>query len=145
MRITFKSIWYTKLMFSKRFVVILFTTVLLIYIHMFEEIKGDFYHVDSTLLFLSSLFKDIPQSTYFMGETVFRIMLLLLALITLGKKWALWVFTLYGVLLIAETDHLIKAIQTKNYYPGSITALLIVVSSFFYWKELLREWKKNRR
>lgn len=109
---------------------------------MFEEIKDNFYHVDSTLLFLSSLFNDIPQGVYFMGETVFRVMLLMLALVILGKKWALWVFALYGILLVAETDHLIKTLQMGNYYPGSITALLIVISSFFYWKELLSIWKK---
>jgi hypothetical protein len=115
----------------------------IVYLHFFEEIISGFYLNDWIMKYISSLFKDINQAQYYASHITWILMIGPASLLVLGGKWTLRVLTLFGLFFIFELHHLIDAIRTLNYYPGVITNIMLEIVGFFYWKELLVNWRKN--
>jgi len=118
-------------------------SVIIVYLHFAEEIIAGFYRQDWIMNYFSSFFQTIPQAQYYASHITFILMIGLAALLALGGKWTLRVLTLYGFFFFIELHHLIDAIQILNYYPGVITNIAFEIIGVFYWKELLRNWRKN--
>ncbi|MEK7570961.1 MAG: HXXEE domain-containing protein [Patescibacteria group bacterium] len=129
-------------MLSKKLKRLFIFSIIVVYLHFFEEIISGFYHNDWIMLYFSSLFQTIPQATYYSSHIIWILMIGPVALLVLGGKWTLRVLTLYGIFFIFELHHLIDAIRTFNYYPGVITNIVFEIIGVFYWKELIKSWRK---
>lgn len=130
-------------MISKKLKVLLMISIVIVYLHFFEEVVSGFYLNDWIMKYISSLFQNVNQAQYYASHVVWILMIGPAALLALGGKWTLRVLTLYGLFFIFELHHLIDAIRTLNYYPGVITNIAFEIAGFFYWKELIRNWRKN--
>ena len=58
-----------------------------------------------------------------------------------GGKAVLILFGVIGFFLFFEVHHIVEAVIVGGYYPGLVTALLLPIVGFFFWKELIRNWK----
>ena len=130
-------------MVSKKLKTLFMLSIVVVYLHFFEEVISGFYLNDWIMKYLSSQFQTINQAQYYSSHIVWILMIGPAALLVLGGKWTLRVLTLYGFFFIFELHHLIDAIRTLNYYPGVITNIAFEIIGFFYWKELLVNWRKN--
>lgn len=130
-------------MISKKLKFLLMISIAIVYLHFFEEVISGFYKNDWIMQGISSLFQNVNQAQYYGSHVVWILMIGPAALLALGGKWTLRVLTLYGLFFIFELHHLIDAIRTLNYYPGVITNIAFEIVGFFYWKELIRNWRKN--
>ena len=130
-------------MTSKKLKNFLVLSIVVVYLHFFEEVISGFYLNDWIMKYISSHFQTINQAQYYASHVVWILMIGPAALLALGGKWTLRVLTLYGFFFIFELHHLIDAIRTLNYYPGVITSIIFEIIGFFYWKELINNWRKN--
>lgn len=130
-------------MISKKLKVLLMISIVIVYFHFFEEVISGFYKNDWIMKDISSLFQNINQAQYYASHIVWILMIGPAALLALGGKWILRILTFYGLVFIFELHHLVDAISTLNYYPGVITNIAFEIVGFLYWKELLRNWRKN--
>lgn len=130
-------------MISKKLKVLLMISIVIVYLHFFEEIASGFYVNDWIMKYISSHFQNINQAQYYASHITWILMIVPAALLVLGGKWTLRVLTLYGLFFIFELHHLIDAIRTLSYYPGVVTNIAFEIVGFFYWKELIRNWRKN--
>lgn len=112
-----------------------------VYLHFIEEIITGFYTHDWIMNYFSSFFQTIPQAQYYASHIVWILMIGPAALLVLEGKWTLRILTVYGLFFVIELHHLIDAIRTLNYYPGVITNIVFEIIGFFYWKELLKNWR----
>jgi len=131
-------------MVSKRLKTLVMLSVLVVYLHFFEEIITGFYQNDWIMKYFSSLFQDINQAQYYASHVVGVFMIGLASLLVLGGKWTLRVLTVYGVFFVLELHHLVDAVRTLSYYPGVITNIIFEIIGFFYWKELINNWRKAK-
>ncbi len=60
-----------------------------------------------------------------------------------NKKWVNSLLILFGIVYFIELHHIIKGVTAGYYYPGMITALFYPIVGFFYWKELLKNWRSK--
>lgn len=120
-------------------------SVVIVYLHFFEEVISGFYVNDWIMKSISSLFQNVNQAQYYGSHVVWILMIGPAALLALGGKWTLRVLTLYGLFFIFELHHLIDAIRTLDYYPGVITNIAFEIVGFFYWKELIINWRNYGR
>ncbi len=130
-------------MISKKLKVLLIISIVIVYLHFFEEVISGFYIHDWIMKYISNHFNNINQAQYYGSHIVWILMIGPAALLALGGKWTLRVLTLYGLFFIFELHHLIDAIRTLTYYPGVITNIAFEIVGFFYWKELLYNWRKR--
>lgn len=129
-------------MVTKRLKYIILIALGLIYAHGLEEIITGFYLSDSTMELLGSYFNLSTQSFYWVSHAVWWIGLAILSFVVLIKGKLLWLLSLFGIVFFIELHHIGKAIFTGNYYPGMLTAILYPLLGIFYWKELIRNWRK---
>jgi len=131
-------------MISKKLKILLMLSIVVVYLHFLEEVISGFYLNDWIMTYISSLFQTINQAQYYASHVVWILMIGPAALLALGGKWTLRVLTLYGLFFIFELHHLIDAIRTLNYCPGVVTNIIFEIIGFFYWKELMNNWRKNK-
>lgn len=127
---------------SKKLKTLLLFSVVIVYLHFFEEVITGFYHNDWIMKYISSNFQTINQAQYYGSHIVWILMIGPAALLVLGGKWTLRILTFYGLFFVFELHHLIDAIRTLNYYPGVVTNIAFEIIGFFYWKELIKNWKE---
>ena len=111
--------------------------------HGTEEYLTDFHHIDPIFRFVFAplLIGDSFRASFVTFQIMIWILLLLSFLLLLGRKYVLGLLCIPGVVMILELHHLLEALIARSYYPGALTALLFPFLAFFYWKELLREFK----
>lgn len=132
-------------MISKKLKTLLLLSIIIVYLHFLEEIVSGFYLNDWIMRYVSSLFQNINQAQYYTSHIVWILMIGPAALLVLGGRWTLGVLTLYGLFFIFELHHLIDSVKILNYYPGVITNIAFEIVGFFYWKELINNWRKYGR
>jgi len=130
-------------MLSKKLKTIFLFSILLFYVHGLEEILTDFYSTDVFVGYIANFFNSMPQAVYWILHIGWWVLLLVVFLLIIGGKWHLRIMVLYGIVLIFESHHLIKAIETWGYYPGMITALFFPIVAFFFWRELIKIYKRH--
>ncbi|RJR27211.1 HXXEE domain-containing protein, partial [candidate division WWE3 bacterium] len=114
----------------------------LVYLHFFEEVISGFYLNDWIMKYISGYFQTINQAQYYGSHIVWILMIGPAALLVLGGKWTLRVLTLYGLFFVFELHHFIDAIKALSYYPGVITNIAFEIIGVFYWKELIKDWRR---
>lgn len=120
-------------------------SLILIYAHGIEEIINGFQHLDSFMVYGANLFSTTPEIFYWVSHLIWWISLPILFLLLSKKRLGLILLTLYGLVFFVELHHPIKGLLVKGYYPGMITALIYPVFGFFYWKQVIRDWRSEKR
>src|SRR3989344_5938046 len=128
-------------MISQRLKYIFLLTILLTFVHGGEEIATGFYQKDLFILFFAKYFSTIPQTFFFTFHFMWWIVLLVTMVFLIGGRFAYWLLTLVSVIYVFELHHVVKALLASGYYPGVITALFFPILGFFFWKELIRNWR----
>lgn len=132
-------------MVSQRLRKILLISIFVFFFHGIEEYLTGFYNIDSTFRAFVVLFDpmSLPQDTFLLLQATVLLLLLMLFLVTSSnKKTTLSLMTLVGVAYVLESSHFIEAIKVRGYYPGLITAFLFIPIGFYFWNELIKEWRK---
>ena len=122
-----------------------FLSLILIYAHGLEEILMGFYKVPSVLMIWNDHLTSIPEAVYYASHIPWWLFLIPMFLLVLGGKWTLRVLALFGIVFVFEIHHLLGALFiTHGYYPGLITAIFYPIIGFFYWKELIHNFRKEK-
>lgn len=132
-------------MISKKLNLLLLLSIPIYFFHGMEEYFNGFYQTDSVSRFFFQPFQSMNslQATFLLFQIMILVILIISFLLLQGKKYVLYMVTIFGLFFIFEFHHLYKAITQTEYYPGLITALIIYILGFFYWKELIKNWRKT--
>lgn len=131
-------------MISDKLKKITFLSLLLIFAHGIEEIITGFWKVDSVLMTFNERLVSIPHAVYWASHIPFWLFLIPMFLLVLGGKWTLRVLALFGLIFVVEIHHILGALfVTQTYYPGLITAIFYPIIGFFFWKELIHNFRKT--
>ena len=127
---------------TNKLVNIFFLSTLLIIAHMLEEWFSGFYNIFPFILYLVYLFQTTQRAVF--GTFILMSWLLLFVILGFlsGRKWIRIILCIFGIIFIFELHHPIRAIFAGTYYPGAITGAVFPFLGFFFWRELLKNWKK---
>ncbi len=133
-------------MISKKLRTIFLISIPLFVAHGLEEYFTGFYNVDSIFQFIIQPLDKMSfsQGAFLEFQILFWLLLVIAFFLLQSRKTALYLMTILGVFFILELEHIAKAVISGNYYPGLVTATLFPFIGFFYWKELLREFKAGK-
>ena len=111
--------------------------------HGLEEYFTGFYNIDSFSKFVFGHFESmsIYQATFLIFQIMIWLLLVISFLLISNNKWQLRLMIIPGLIYIFEIHHIIKALTSFSYYSGLITALPFPIIGFFFWKELLKNFK----
>lgn len=120
-------------------------SAILFILHGTEELIMGFYNIDPQVkAMLGFVEKMTPLHAAFL---IFQIMLWLLLVVSYlllqGEKWQLRLMVIPGLVMTYELYHIYKAIALGSYYPGLITALFFPIIGYFFWKELVKNYKST--
>lgn len=106
-------------------------------LHGTEEYMMGFFRIDPVFLWVFQPVLRMPadQASFLIFQIMLWLLLIVSALLLLGKRWQRCLLVIPGIIYILEMHHLIEAIMRQSYYPGSITAIAFPVLAFFFWKE----------
>lgn len=132
-------------MISEKFKTLILLSAIIFGLHATEEYVTGFYQTDSWSRFVFQLFEPMTslQAAFLMFQIMVGVTLIVSYFLLKGGKAILIPATFLGGIFVFELHHLIKAIEIQGYYPGIITALTLYLLGFFYWKELIENWRKN--
>ena len=116
-------------------------------VHGIEEYLTKFYDVYPLLNFkwTENMFYSIPQATFLTVQIMWWLLLLIAYVLLRRDKGTLYLMILVGLIYIYELTHILSAIIIQGYTPGFITAILFPFITFFYWKELIKNWRNYGR
>jgi hypothetical protein len=146
MRYVFSSSKKEEKMISKNLRKILILTVLLIAAHGVEEVLTGFSAKDFFIQYPSAFFKNAHELFYWTFHIMWWLLVLIAFFLILGgKKAVLIILTLFGFVYIFEIHHVIKGIVSGSYYSGIVTGAIYPILGFFYWKELIKNWRPSEQ
>ena len=130
-------------MITQRLKNIFLLSIPLFIAHGLEEILTGFYNVDSHVAFMFGKLATMPttQALFILFQIMIWLILIIGYLLILGPKWQLRLMFIPGIFFIYELHHLYKAFDVGGYYPGIITAIPLYAVGFFFWKELIKNYK----
>jgi hypothetical protein len=132
-------------MVTRRLQTITLLSVVAMILHGVEEINQHFYHHYTLFTTLSRMFSSKEEALFVAFQiTLWGVFLLFYAL-TLGEKWRFRVLLIFGVILLYENQHIIGAMVAREYYPGLITALIILPLSLAFWWEIYLHYRTLRK
>ncbi|MBA3724813.1 MAG: HXXEE domain-containing protein [Candidatus Levybacteria bacterium] len=131
-------------MISKKLKTITHVALIVIYLHGLEEIITGFYHNDSTMAFLGNYFNASASQFYWVSHVIWWVSLPILFIAVLKIKKLFWLMVVFGSVFFIEIHHVVKALFSMTYYPGMITAIIYPFIGFFYWRELINNFKKRK-
>lgn len=111
--------------------------------HEIEEWLTNFWDTDALTKFVSQYFQTISQATFVGWNAAFILSLIAIFLVLKGGKSTLFVMWALGFIFIFELNHAIKALASFSYYSGAITSIPLLIIGFFFWKELIKQWRKQ--
>lgn len=134
-------------MISKKIHNLFLIAVVLFIAHGLEEYFTGFYKVDSLFHFAFRFYDNmkVSQATFLVFQIMLWVLLILSYLLIYQRQWVLYLLAIPGLVCVAEFHHLVKAAVRMAYYPGSITALILIIFGYFYWKEWMRLFKSKEQ
>ena len=108
--------------------------------HGIEEYITGLYTIDSHVHAMFGYFATLPspQAVFLLFQIMLWFTLIISYLLLLGEKWRFRLMFIPGFVFIYELHHLYKALVVGRYYPGLMTAFVLYIVGYFYWKELIR-------
>ena len=130
-------------MISNKLKTIFYISIPVFMAHGLEEFFNGFYNVDWSFKFVFGFLNTmtIPQATFLVFQIMLWLAFIGVAFLIASEKWRLRLMLLPGVIYIFELHHIWKALEGWSYYPGAITAIAFPFIAFFFWRELLKNWK----
>jgi len=115
--------------------------------HGLEEYFNGFYNIDSSSKFMFGYFGTLPtsQAIFLFFQIMLWFALIISAFLISSEKWRLRLMIIPGLVYIFEFVHFWKALDIGGYYPGLITAIAFPFIAFFFWKELIINYKKLQK
>ncbi len=132
-------------MITRRLKIIVFLSVILMILHGIEEIYQGFYETYALFETVGRMFSTKEEALFIGFQVTWWIVLILFFVLLLGEKWRFRVLLLYGLVLLYETQHVYSAIIKREYYPGVITALLILPLGVAFWREVYLNYRSRVR
>ena len=130
-------------MISKKLQHLFLLSIILWIAHGIEELATGFSNVDPQVKVMFGFAEKF--TTLRVAFLVFQIVVWLILvggyLLIHRRKVNLWLMVIPGFIMIYELYHLYKVVEVSGYYPGLITALFFPVLAFFFWRELLKNFK----
>ena len=111
--------------------------------HGLEEYFTGFYKIDASYRYLFGGISDF--SSVFLIYQILLWSLLILVYFLFNKSWIKWILIIIGIIYIAELQHLIMTIISKQYYPGTITSIALPIIGFLLVKELMKKIVVNQK
>ncbi len=99
--------------------------------HAIEEYSTGLLGLDP--LFRSITAHHLPTITLYIVEQLLLVAILLWTIYQ-PKRWLL---VFIGLLFIFEVSHVIPALAQTSYYPGLVTAILLLLLGLFYWRAVM--------
>ena len=132
-------------MISQKLQTLFFLSILAFIAHGLEEYFTAFYDVD---IFFKALYRffdamTVAQATFLLTQFFVWAILIIGFLFIRGGRWPLRLMMIPGFFLLFETHHIVKTFIAQAYYPGMITALILTVIGFFFWKELISHFQNT--
>ena len=133
------------MMVTRRLQTITLISALAMILHGVEEIYQHFYAHYTLFKTLSRLFASKEEALFVAFQITLWAVLLLFFALTLGEKWRFRILMVFGLTLLYENQHIFRAIIERQYYPGLITALIILPLSLAFWWEIYLHYRKLRQ
>ncbi len=111
-------------------------------VHGLEEYFTGFYKIDASFLYTIGRLSNNTAKTFLFFQVMVWLVLAATAALRLPKRWTLALLTFWGIVMIFELHHVYEALILGGYYPGLVTALLFAIIGYFYWKELIKNYKQ---
>ncbi len=103
-------------------------------VHAIEEYSTGILDLDPLFRWVTT--HGLPTAVLYTAEQIVLVALLIWAI----YRPMLWLRIFIGLLFILEITHVIPALEQMSYYPGLVTAILLLILGFFYWKNLLKRF-----
>ncbi len=133
-------------MISRKLKTIFGLSIPLFILHGIEEYRTGFYSDNKLYQFVFQPF--LEMSWHQVMFATFQVMLWLLLIVSFllvaSERWRLRLMVVLGLVYVFELHHIWKAVVSWSYYPGLITAIPLIIVGFFFWKELLQNWRAAR-
>lgn len=111
--------------------------------HGLEEYFTGFYRIDPSIQNIFGRLGFNLDSTFLVFQIVFWLLLIVGFILTKKLIWPKTLLFMLGLIMFYEFYHVYKAILVGGYYPGLYTALFFPVLSYFFWKELINNFKRQ--
>ena len=131
-------------MISEKLRKIFYIALVLIYVHVIEELLTGFQHTDSFMIIGGNLIGTIPEGFYWILHTIWLLGVPAIYYFFRKSKNLLPLALLFGLVFFVEFHHLIKGLMRMEYYSGIVTSLAYPVLGFFYWKQIFVDWKERK-
>ncbi len=130
-------------MISQKLKTIFYISIPVFIAHGLEEFFNDFYNIDWSFKFVFGFLEtmSVPQATFLVFQIMLWLAFIVFAFLIASEKWRLRLMVLPGIIYIFELHHIWKTLENLSYYPGVITAIAFPFIAFFFWKELLNNFK----
>lgn len=132
-------------MISKKLNSLFLISLVLIYAHGLEENLTGFPQTDPFMVFGAQYFGTTPEIFYWVSHLIWWLSVPLLFVLLKRTRILLFLLTLFSFIFVIELHHTIKAIFAKSYYPGLITAVFYPLIGYFFWTELIKNWRNYGR
>lgn len=129
-------------MASSRLKIILTISILVFIAHGLEEYFTGFYDIDPIF---KSVFRSFEGYLGLQMLFIFYQLALLILFFSLlyiqNSSLQLGLMIIFGIIMLFELSHIFEAVRRHSYYPGLATSFLFPVTSFYFFKELLKSFK----
>lgn len=132
-------------MLTSRLRKIMMMCMALFVVHAVEEWFSAFYDVDPTFGLAARLAPSESAAVFLGFQLTFLTLLVLFYVLLLSSKWRLRALALFGVVITLDTGHTFLALAKREYYPGSVTAVLFFPLAVLFWIELRRVWRMTEQ
>lgn len=132
-------------MLTTRLKLIVFLSVITMIIHGIEEIYQGFYETYALFARVSAMFSTKAEALFIGFQITWWAALVLFSVLLFNETWRFRVVLLFGLLLLYENQHIYHAITERKYYPGLITALLMLPLSIAFWREVYVSYRTVRQ
>jgi hypothetical protein len=136
-------VWINKdaTMLTPRLKTIILLSVLMMIIHGMEEIYQGFYETYAFFANVSRMFSTKEEALFIGFQVTWWAALILFFVLLVSESWRLRMVLLFGLVLLYENQHIYHAILERRYYPGLISALLILPLSVAFWWEIYSQYR----
>lgn len=128
-------------MLTHRLKTIIFLSVVMMIIHGMEEIYQGFYETYTFFANVSRLFSTKEEALFIGFQFTWWAALILFFVLLVSETWRFRMVLLFGLVLVYENQHLYHAVVERRYYPGLISALLILPLSVAFWWEIYSQYR----
>lgn len=130
-------------MISRNLQFLFLLSLFLITAHGIEETLTGFRHADSFVIVLANYTNMTPEMFYWVFHIIWWTLLPSVYIFLRKSTVMLPLLTLFSIVFMFESHHIIKAIIANQYYPGMITAFFYPILGVFFYRELIKNWRQR--